>query len=156
MILYDPSKVLNKIASKKKIKNLVTKRASLKKSALNFVNEIDFLSKKSVERLALKTIKEYKRRSEGAPEIKIELAKDPKQLINRIQNLVILELSKEIKTKYKGKRYKWLPSDADEPDPEHQLKYGKVYTIGKGEMPGERYGCKCGMQILVDESSLDI
>ncbi len=40
------------------------------------------------------------------------------------------------------------------PDAEHKKKYGKRYQLGKGEKPGDRYGCKCGMDIHVKESKL--
>lgn len=156
MIIFDPSKLISRYAPKSKVKKLVTKRASLKKSALNFVSSIDFLSKRAVQKVALSTIKEYKKRTEGDAQEKKAIAKDPKLLVNRVQNLVVHEVSKEIKGKYKGEFYIWLPSDAAEPDPLHQLKYGKKYRIGVGEMPGDRYGCRCGMQILVDDKKLEI
>lgn len=156
MIKYDPSALLRRIAPESKIKKLVSKRASLKKSALSFVNDIDFLSNNSVKKVALDVIKDYKRRTKGDPSLRKEITKDPKQLIQRLQNLVVTSLSKEIKSKYKGEFYIWLPSDANEPDPEHQLKYGKKYRVGVGEMPGDRYGCRCGMQIITEDSSLDL
>ena len=66
------------------------------------------------------------------------------------------QVSQEIKDKYKGDKYEWLPSDAEDPDPEHQLNYGKIFTIGEGEMPNERYGCRCGMRILTEDESLKL
>ena len=156
MIKYDPSELLRKVAPEKKIKKLVSSKVSLKKTALSFVNDIDFLSKKSVQRVALKTIKEYKKRIKADPDIKEDLIKDPRQLIQRVQNEVVTQVAGEIKTKYRGEKYKWLPSDAEEPDPLHQLKYGKVFVVGQGEMPGDRYGCRCGMQIITDDSELDL
>ena len=45
-----------------------------------------------------------------------------------------------------------MPSDAKNPDPEHQLLYGKIFRVGEGDkdgnMPGERYGCRCGIEWL--------
>jgi hypothetical protein len=167
VIKYEPSKLIQKIAPKKKIKRLLSKSLSLKKAALSFVSEIDFISKESIERVALKTIKGYKSRiaeavvagefdkSEGSKE-KANILANPKQLIQRVQNEVLLQISQEIKERYQGEFYIWLPSDADEPDPEHQLNYGKEFQVGDGEMPGDRYGCRCGMQILVPDSSLKI
>ena len=156
MIKYEPSKLIKKLAPKKKIENLVSSKLTLKKAALSFVSDIDFLSKKSVADVALKTIKGYKKRIKEDPSIKTDLLDDPRQLVQRVQNEVILQISDGIKSKYSGEFYVWLPSDADEPDPEHQLNYGKTFQIGDGEMPGERYGCRCGMQILVEDSSLDL
>jgi hypothetical protein len=156
LIKYEPSKLIKKIAPEKKLKKLLNKNLTLKKAALSFTSDADVLSKKSIERVALKTIKGYKARIKDDPSIKGELLADPKQLVQRVQNEVVTQIADEIKTKYNGEFYVWLPSDADEPDPEHQLNYGKTFQIGDGEMPGDRYGCKCGMQILVDDSSLDI
>lgn len=85
-----------------------------------------------------------------------EIKKNPKQLIQRVQNEIIFQVKERIKEKYDGEKYEWLPSDADEPDPEHQLLYGTIRTVGVGEMPGDRYGCKCGMRILTDEEKLNL
>lgn len=155
-IKYDPNELLRKIAPQKKIKRLLTDNLTVKKSALSFVDGIDFLSKKSVARVALKTVRGYEERIAADPSVRDEILSDPKQLIQRVQNEVVLQVAGEIKEKYAGEFYKWLPSDADEPDPEHQLNYGKVFQIGDGEMPGDRIGCRCGMEILVQGSSLDL
>lgn len=167
MIRYDPLELLKRIAPKSKIKKLVSSRLTLKKAALSFVNDIEALSKDSVRKVALKTIKSYQeRRAREVVEAGLdpaagrELAKDitanPKLLIQRVQNEVIWQISQEIKTQYRGESYIWLPSDADEPDPEHQLNYGKTFIVGDGEMPGERIGCRCGMQIITDDTRLSL
>lgn len=155
-IKYEPSKLIPKIAPKKKIENLVSSRLSLKKAALNFVEAFDFLDKKAVERVALKTLKGYKKRVKESPDLKGDLIEDPRQLVQRVQNEVLLQVSGEIKGRYHGEFYRWLPSDADEARPEHQLNYGKTFQIGDGEMPGDAIGCRCGMEILVDEEKLDL
>ncbi len=156
MIKYDPSELLKKIAPRKRIKSLVSNTLSLKRAALSFIDRIDFISKGSVTRVALKTIKGYKKRIALDESVKKEILADPKQLIQRVQNEVVLQITHEIKDKYSGEFYIWLPSDATEPDPEHQLRYGKEFQIGDGEMPGERWGCRCGMQILVKETQLSL
>lgn len=148
--------MLKKIAPEAKIKKMVKGNLTLKKAALSFVDAVDFLNKQAVARVALNTVKGYQDRAEGDTEIKDEIKADPKQLIQRVQNEVITQISNEIKKKYYGEKYEWLPSDAEEPDPKHQLKYGKIFVVGKGEMPGERYGCKCGMRILVNETQLEL
>lgn len=148
--------MLKKIAPDRKIKKLVGSRATLKKTALSFVNDVEYLDKKSIADVALKTIKAYKKRIKDDPSIKSELVTDPAQLIQRVQNEVVLQISQGIKENYDGEFYVWLPSDADEPDPEHQLNYGKTFQIGDGEMPGDRYGCRCGMEILVKGSRLEL
>lgn len=156
MIVYDPSKALSKIAPEKRIKKLLSKNLSLKRTALSFVEDFDFLSKKSIATVALKAIKSYKKRAKEDEDLKSEFIKDPALLIQRVQNAVVFEITQEIRGKYYGERYRWLPSDADEPDPEHQLNYGKVFQIDEGEMPGDRPGCRCGMEILVEDSTLDL
>lgn len=159
-IVYDPKAVLKKIAPESKIKKLVAKRATgkivLKKAALSFLNDVEFLSKKKVSATALKVIKAYQQRVVDQGIEENTFLDRPSLLINRVQNLVCVELAKEIKEVYNGERYEWLPSDADEPDPEHQLLYGQIFVVGDGEMPGERVGCRCGMRILVNETKLNL
>ncbi len=156
MIRYDPSKLLSRIAPERKIKKLLKSNVSLKRAALNFVSDIDFLDKKSIARVALKTIKGYKSRIKEDPDVKTDILDDPAQLIQRVQNEVITQIAGEIRDTYAGEFYTWLPSDAEEPDPEHQLNYGKTFQIGDGEMPGDRIGCKCGMEIQVDKTQLEL
>ena len=73
-----------------------------------------------------------------------------------MQNETVFQIGQEIKAEYEGEFYEWLPSDAEEPDPLHQLNYGQVFRIGDGEQPGDRYGCRCGMNILVPEKKLEL
>ncbi len=155
-IKYDPTELLRRVAPQKKIKKLLSTQLTLKKTALSFVNDVDFLSKRGVSRVALKTIKGYKKRIKDDPSERADIIKDPAQLIQRVQNEVVFQVAGEIKDQYAGEYYRWLPSDADEPDPEHQLNYGETFQIGVGEMPGERYGCRCGMEILVEGSRLNL
>lgn len=164
-IFYDPKKMLNKIAPDSKIKKLMSRRLDAKKAAFSFIDDIPFLDKKAVVDVTLKTLKSYRQRRDreiasgsksDGQELENELHTSPMQLIQRVQNEVVFQVSQEIKSQYQGERYEWLPSDADEPDPEHQLNYGKIFVVGEGEMPGERYGCKCGMRILVNETELKL
>jgi len=155
-IIYDPSKIIKRLAPEKAVKKLLGQTLSLKKTALRFASKTEVLSEKSIERVALKTIKGYKARVKDDPSIRASIVKDPAQLIQRVQNEVITQVADEIKEQYSGEFYIWLPSDADEPDPEHQLLYGQKFQIGVGEMPGDRYGCRCGMEILVNETRLEL
>ncbi len=129
---------------------------TLKRAALSFTQQLDFLDKDAIARVALKTIKGYKKRAKGDPDEKAEILDDPAQLINRVQNEIITQVADEIRDQYAGEFYTWLPSDADEPDPEHQVNYGERFQIGVGEQPGDRYGCRCGMEIHVADSTLDL
>jgi len=155
-IKYDPSKLLKKIAPAKKVEKILNGRMGLNKTALSFVSDIDYINKADVTKVALKTIKGYKKRIKADRDQRAEIIDNPVQLIQRVQNEVVLQVAEGIKDKYRGEFYVWLPSDADEPDPEHQLNYGKTFKIGEGEMPGDRYGCKCGMEILVPETNLEL
>ena len=160
-ITYDPKKLLAQIAPDSKIKRMVTKTLDPRKAALSFVSDVPFIDKKQVTEVALKTLKSYRKRVDAesgadAKDLEKELAKNPMQLIQRVQNDLIFQVSQEIKSTYRGEQYEWLPSDAEEPDPEHQLNYGKIFVVGEGEMPGERIGCKCGMRILVNETELEL
>jgi hypothetical protein len=159
LIKYEPSKLIKKIAPEKKVKRLMSGNLTLKKAALSFIDPLaeEFgLSKKRIAEVALKTLKGYRNRVKSDSATKGELKADPAQLIQRVQNEVVLQIGAEIKTKFEGERYIWLPSDAEEPDPEHQLNYGREFIVGDGEMPGDRYGCRCGMQIKVPETQLNL
>lgn len=156
MIKFEPDKLLAKIAPAKKIKKLLKGNLTLKKAALSFIDDIEFIDKKNVLDTALKVIKGYKKRVKDDPDVEDEIKSDPKLLIQRVQNEVILQIGQGIKDKYAGESYIWLPSDADDPRPEHQLNYGMEFQIGDGEQPGDEWGCRCGMQILVEGSSLEL
>jgi hypothetical protein len=155
-IRYLPRELLKKIAPPKKLEKLVTENATLNRAALSFVDDIDFLDKKSISKVALKTIKSYRARIKSDPDLADTVLDDPKLLVSRLQNEVIFQIKDSIRENYEGATYEWLPSDADEPDPEHQLNYGKIFMVGVGEMPGDRYGCRCGMEILVKDKELNL
>jgi hypothetical protein len=156
LIKYDPNELLKKIAPERKIKKLVSGKLGLKKAALSFITDIDFLSVEGVQKVALKTLKGYRERVKDDRATKSELKSDPAQLVQRVQNEIVTQVASEIKETYDGETYTWLPSDAEEPRPEHQLNYGKTFMIGVGEMPGDEYGCRCGMEIHVKQSRLEL
>lgn len=156
MIRYDPRKLIRTIAPPAKIKRLLTKDLTIKRAALSFVDDIDFLDRKKITSTALRVVKNYKLRVRDETNTKSELKEDPKLLIQRVQNEVVKEVTQGIREKYEGEFYVWTPSDAETPDPEHQLNYGKKFRIGDGEMPGDRDGCRCGMDILVEENKLEL
>lgn len=153
-ITYKPDQMLKKIAPEKKIKNLLSSGVTLKKAALSFVDDIEFLDKKGVKDTALKVIKSYKARIKEDPEEKPDIVDDPALLISRVQSEIVNQVANQIRDKYEGETYTWLPSSADTPDPEHQLNYGKIFTLGDGEMPGDRFGCQCGMEIHTEDTKL--
>jgi len=156
MINYLPSKILKKVAKKKAIENLVTNDLTLNKAAVKTLSNMDLLSAKKITEIAIRVINGYKKKYKDGDSLK-EALNDKKNMVREIEQASLFLISKDIALQYRGEYYIWLPSDAEKPDPEHQLYYGKTFQIGSShEMPGERYGCRCGMQILVDESRLNL
>ncbi len=160
-IRYLPDKMLARVAPKTQVKRLLTQKLTLNRAVLSTLTHSGVLSKKTLTTVALKVVKQYKARvavevAEGASKAKaIAGTLAGKELmVSRVQNAAVFEIGQEIKSQYEGEYYEWLPSDADEPDPIHQLNYGQVFQIGEGEQPGDRYGCRCGMNILVEETRL--
>jgi hypothetical protein len=162
-IIFDPRNMLKKIAPIRKVEKILSGRVTVKKTALGFLDEVEGIDKKQVLDVALKTVKGYKERikaaGDEAGDVKADLVDDPKQLVQRVQNEIVFQMHEGIRRNYKGQRARWLPSDADEPRPEHQLNYGKEYIIGEGINgiePGDEYGCKCGVEILDETGQLDL
>lgn len=167
-IIFDPDKLLRKVAPKRKIEKLLSARVTVKKTALSFLDDFDFIKKSSVLDVALKTVKSYRERistardddgRQAGTDLKSELVDDPKQLVQRVQNEVVFQVHNVIKQNYGGERARWLPSSAEEPRPEHQLNYGQIYIIGEGingVEPGDEYGCQCGVEIFTDDTQLEL
>ncbi len=162
-IVFLPTEFLEKAAPKKLVKKLVNQNLTLNRAALTILSKADILSKKQLTETALKVIKGYRERygderaaGLSAASARAEAVNGAKLMVSRVENAVVHEVAEKIKQAYVGERYEWLPSDAEEPDPLHQLKYGKRYTMGVGEMPGDRYGCRCGMRILVPGEELEL
>lgn len=170
-IVFDPTKMLKKVAPAAKIRRMVSARFSVKRTILAHLGTDEIpIDKRSVGKVARNTLKGYQKRvakavvdagyeKSAGSEIKAAILDDPKQLIQRVQNEIIFQVHEGIKEKYSGQKARWLPSDADEPRPEHQANYGKTYVIGEGidgVEPGDEIGCKCGVEILTDETKLDL
>lgn len=160
-INYFPAELLERALPEAQLKDLMTREFKLNRTVMRALHNTGILSEKKLEQVSLKVIKEYQkkynklRRSGVSATDAFEAATNDKRLlIQRVKLAAVYEVDKEIKRVYKGKKYRWLPSSAKVPDPLHQLKYMKVYIIGKGEMPGDRPGCACGMRILVDEDEI--
>lgn len=47
--------------------------------------------------------------------------------------------------------WRYLPSDAQEPRPEHERFYNQVYPMGDGPMPPLDFGCACSWEAVFDE-----
>lgn len=162
-IVYEPSNVARRMATKKMLSQVITRDLTINKAVIKRIAQTGVVTEPTLERVALRVLKEYKesirlRVKDGLSYARAlrESLGNKQLLVQRIDNLIRYEIKEEIKEQYGGSKYVWLPSDAKEPDPRHQLRYGKTYRIGKGEMPQDRYGCRCGMKILVEESRLKL
>lgn len=160
-IRYEPKKILKRMAKKSRVEELVTEKLTLNRAVLNAIEASGVLGKKQLEFIALRVIKDYREKAselqlEGLTkaEAREEVLENKKRLVQSVRNATIREVTKQIKEQYWGEYYTWLPSTAANPDEKHRKKYGKRYQIGKGEAPGDRYGCQCGMEIHVKESRL--
>ncbi len=162
-IKFLPSEFLDQVAPDKTVKKLVSSKLTLNRAALTMLSRSKVLSKKTLTTVAVKVIRQYKEaysaeREEGASKSEaLDAALNEKKLmVSRVQNAVVNEVSTQIKEKYRGEYYEWIPSTASTPDPLHALNYGKTFQLGVGEQPGDRYGCMCGMNIMVDEDELEL
>lgn len=166
-IEFLPSELLKKLAPEKLINKLVRSNLTINRATLTMLSKSGVLKKKTLEDVALRVLRTYKDRySEARDEGEtksdaFDLATgDNALMVQRIQNASVNEIANEIKDQYDGEYYEWLPSDAETPDPVHQLNYGKTFQVGvgddNGEDPGDRYGCRCGMRILVDQTELEL
>lgn len=166
MIIFNPVKfallVLGKDFFKKKI---LTTEMGLKKFVMSAILKASSLQKREVDATVYKVVDKYEKKmkdlkAEGVRAFKSEALNNEVLLKDRIENLVIWNEVQNLKKEHEGEYYRWLPSSAETPDPEHQLLYGKIFKVGEGDkdgnMPAERYGCKCGMQILTAEEATEL
>lgn len=162
-IRFLPSQFLKKAMPDKAVAKLVTQKLTLNRAALQVLTRAEVLTQPTLEKVALKVIDQYKTTYGDFKDAGLsnaaaleETLNEKVLLLQRVQDAAVFEVSQEIQSKYEGEFYEWLPSDANEPDPEHQLNYGERFQLGVGEAPGDRYGCRCGMNILVNESQLKL
>jgi len=160
-IRHFPENAIARVGRKKLFKRLITNDFKINKAVLSQLVDNNILTKATAQSVALKVLKSYKKKyneliKEGMSKGKAieETFNNKDLLVQRVENTIVFEVKEEIKDRYWGEFYRWLPSSADEPDPLHQVKYGEIFQIGKGEMPGDRPGCQCGMEILVSEKRL--
>lgn len=136
---------------------LLNEKLDVKKSYLKAIVLATAVSQATLTAQVYNVVEAYRLRekqlqADGIRAFKREAVNGQKLLSRRIEHFLTYAKVQEIKQKYKGRHYRWLPSTAKEPDPEHQLLYGKVFLVGEGDkdgyMPGERWGCQCGIEIL--------
>jgi hypothetical protein len=161
-IKYQPKKILSRMASKGKIERLVTENLTLNRAVLDALESSGVLGRKELQYVGLGVIKDYRERAERLTEddgitkteAREEVLENKKLLVQRVQNATVAKITQTVKAKYHGEFYIWLPSTARVPDEKHKKKYGKRFQLGKGEAPGDRHGCMCGMEILVSANRL--
>ena len=155
--LFLPEQFLIKVLQKGFFrKKMLGRKLNVKKELLRALLISTTLSKKEIKQSLTKVIDFYNKKIEtlkedGAEKPVTTALNNEKLLKQRVENLVVWNEAQQLKSDHKGEKYIWLPSSSLEPRPEHQLKYGKIYTVGDGVFPGEEYGCKCGALILTDE-----
>jgi hypothetical protein len=161
-VIFNPTALLDRVAPEERIVGILNADLSVKKRAIRTLARADFLSSKNlysafknVSKFYKKKVKSLMKDGELKSDAIEDTVNDGRLLVSRVHNEIVQQASAEIKDRYGGDKFRWLPSDANEPDPQHQAKYGKVYRIGEDEIPGERFGCRCGMEILTKENSTE-
>lgn len=151
------------MASKKNVERIITPKLTVNRAALNAIEQAGVMGKKELQFIAMGVVKKYREKAEEFQDEGLtkadateEVLENKALLVQRVQNATVRAITEKIREKYHGHYYTWLPSTANVPDKEHMKKYGKRFQIGKGEAPGERYGCQCGMEIHVDETKLSL
>lgn len=160
--LFLPSQFLKRVLPEGFFKRKILNRnLSIKRTLLRALLTATTLSGEEIRESLGKVVEFYhdkieKLEDEGIKKPMIKAVNDEKLLKMRVENLVTWNESQRLKEENKGKKYIWLPSSSEEPRINHQLRYGKIYTVGDGVFPGEEYGCKCGALILDDDEDNDI
>ncbi len=141
---------------------LLNEKLEIKKTYLKALVKATAATGKQITAEAYKTVdfyleKEARLKADGVRAFKQEALNGQALLKERIKNFLVYNEVQEQKRTHKGRMYRWLPSNAETPDPEHQLLYGKIFREGQGDkegnMPGERWGCQCGIEWLDDEDA---
>ena len=145
-----------------KRKTLLNRNFDLKREVKRAILKADIMSKRELDAMIDKiadfyTDKAERLQEEGVKSFKKDAVNNEKLLKERLEMAVTYyEVDKEAKA-HEGGFYRWLPSEAKEPEPEHALLYGKIFKVGEGDkdgnMPMQRYGCRCGIEWLSDEEA---
>lgn len=160
--VYDPRKLLDQFAPPHLIKKLITKKLTVNGAVVQMLTRTGVLTKKEVETVARKVLRDYKKRRRtakrlGATNREADASlNDNALLIQRVTDEILFKIAGYIKIAYRGAEYEWLETTSEEPDHKHMRLWGTIRRIGRGEMPGDRYGCKCGMRIITKDRRLDL
>lgn len=161
---FDPGAWLGKIFPKGIEKyGLLDDGLDIKKRYLKALVRATSLSGRKISAEVYKTVefyaaKESALKAAGEKAFKAEALNGQSLLTQRLKNFLVYSEVQEQRKHHKGRMYRWLPSAAAEADPEHQLLYGKIFREGEGDkdgnMPGERWGCQCGIEWLDEAEDL--
>lgn len=156
-VIYNPSSLLDRLLPADS-SDLLTSELKFKQKFKKALLKQDFISGKDLNYTVNNTLRFYKHKikrlkNEGDRSFKKDALNNEKLLYTRLENLILESVHDDILENYEGEPFIWLPSSAENPDPEHALNYGKRYIIGKDEIPGDRWGCKCGMRILTKDDA---
>ena len=139
---------------------LLSDNLEIKKRYLQALVRATSLSGRKIAAEVYKTVDFYEQKeatlkAAGVKAFKQEALNGQELLKARLKNFLVYSEIQRQRKEHKGRMYRWLPSNANEPDPEHQLLYGHIFREGEGDkdgnMPGERWGCQCGIEWLDDE-----
>lgn len=163
---FDPADWLARVLPKNFEKSgLLSENLSIKQRYLKALVRATSLSGKEITEEVYKMVdfyekKEAELKAAGVRAYKQEALNGQALLKQRIKNMLVFTEVQEQRKAHKGQWYRWLPSNATTPDPEHALLYGKIFREGTGDkqgnMPGERYGCQCGIEWLDSEEQKQI
>lgn len=162
-MFFNPNNFIKLVFGREFLKGkILNSDMAIKKTILQSIIKATTLSEREIDASVYKVVDNYVKKmeelkQEGVRAFKAEALNGEALLRNRLENLVLWNEIQNLKEEHEGEFYRWLPSSAEEPDPEHQLLYGKIFRVGEGDkegnMPAERYGCRCGMEILTKEEA---
>ena len=144
---------------------LVSKNFTLQKGAISAINRARLATGRPIDKTVYDVLLQYKAKYKDLIAAEdfgktqaFEAALNGENLLRqRIEQAVIFDKIQDLKVQHKGEFYRWMPSSAENPDPQHGLLYGKIFRVGEGDkegnMPGERYGCQCGIEWLGEEEA---
>lgn len=160
---FIPGRWLEKIFPKGIEKSgLLSDNLEIKKRYLQALVRATSLSGREITAEVYKTVDFYEQKeatlkAAGVKAFKQEALNGQELLKARLKNFLVYSEIQRQRKEHKGRMYRWLPSNANEPDPEHQLLYGHIFREGEGDkdgyMPGERWGCQCGIEWLDDDEA---
>lgn len=163
-MIYNPNKLLAEVFPKNFFSGkILTSGLELKKDIMQAVLKSSLMNEREVSSTVYKVVEVYNNKIEklkklGEKSYKKMALNGEKLMKNRLENAVLFNEITQLKNEHEGQFYRWLPSSAKEPEPEHQLLYGKIFKVGEGDkdgnMPTERYGCRCGIEFLSEPQKI--